>query len=272
MLKELGKIGLVAAAGSTLLVGTAQTASYALPHEGNDQATLAQKDATATEGSTSVNTLSRVEGSFVFNQTSLSSLEELNRALNNAAKHLCGSGFLTDQAAGARSAADWQISVSGAVDSQFNATLNELSKEGKARITMGCSCAGNPAGGLGTANVEVSGVTLTSIMRKAGVSDEANTIVFRSSDGYEVALPLSYVKQRHCMIAYAMNGEELKDSIGGSNQLWLGSTAALYFARDITSIRFESRETPPPAPGTQEAGIPYANMPGIGIMSSGVQE
>lgn len=66
----------------------------------------------------------------------------------------------------------------------------------------------------------------------------------------------------------AINGEKLDASIGGDNQLWLGSTSGSYFARDIVSISIETRQTPPPAPGTAEAGDSYANVPNVAIVSS----
>ncbi len=53
------------------------------------------------------------------------------------------------------------------------------------------------------------------------------------------------------------------------NQLWLGSSSARYFARNIVSITLEARQTPPPAPGTPEAGDTYANLPNVGVAYGG---
>jgi DMSO/TMAO reductase YedYZ molybdopterin-dependent catalytic subunit len=269
MLKTLGKIGLAAAAGSTLMVGVASVNnSDVVPNGDTGQDSLSQRDDQATQETVALKTLPSVEGIFTFDQTSLSTNGEIKRALNDAAKYICGSQLVGDRAAEMESFLDWKINVEGAVGSQFTATLDELAEEGKARIIMGCSCAGNPAGGLSSVNADIVGITIESIMSRAVVDDSANTIVFTSSDGYEIALPLTYVKQRHSMIVYEINGESLNNSVGGANQLWLGSTSALYFARDIENIRFESRATAPPSPGTRDADI-YANSPGIGITYSG---
>ena len=54
--------------------------------------------------------------------------------------------------------------------------------------------------------------------------------------------------------------------MGGVNQLWLGSTAASYFARDIVSITLEERETPPPSPHSDEARAAYQNLPNVGVL------
>lgn len=134
-----------------------------------------------------------------------------------------------------------------------------------AQVTMGCSCAGNPAGGLAAGNADVLGVTMLSIMNRANVAEDVNTIVFTSSDGYEIALPFYYVAQRFSLIAFDIAGEPVANSMGGTNQLWLGSTAANYFARDVATITFETREIAPPTPGTAQAGDTYANVPNISV-------
>ena len=66
-----------------------------------------------------------------------------------------------------------------------------------------------------------------------------------------------------------VNGSPIAQSAGGTNQLWLGSTSARYFARDITGITLEKRQTPPPAPGSDEADDEYANLPNVGVYFGG---
>lgn len=66
-----------------------------------------------------------------------------------------------------------------------------------------------------------------------------------------------------------VNGSPIAESAGGTNQLWLGSTSARYFARDITGITLEKRQTPPPAPGSDEADDEYANLPNVGVYFGG---
>ncbi len=100
----------------------------------------------------------------------------------------------------------------------------------------------------------------------------SNTVVFGSADGYEVALPLDYVFNRYAPIVFDVNGAPLAESMGGVNQLWLGSTSARYFARDIVSITLESRQTPPPKPGSAEAEDAYANLPNVGVFYGGTVE
>ena len=87
-----------------------------------------------------------------------------------------------------------------------------------------------------------------------------------------MAVPLFYVQQRYSVLAFNLNGEPLANSMGGANQLWLGSTAASYFAQDVVEITFESRQTPPPTPGTAEAGDAYATVPNVSIVQASTSE
>ncbi len=264
MLKKMGAIGLAIIAGSTLATGTALASGIQGSEEHN-----AVNEAEAAEAPSATRSVAKVEGVFTFDQSTLSSSEEIRSALTTHAKHLCGSAANYESASQEVSFEDWTLSVGGDVKNAYTVTMGELAEESSDTVTMGCSCIGNLAGGKGAVNAEVGGVTLQTLIARAGLLDSANTIVFTSADGYEIALPLNYVKYRYSLLVYDINGESTHDCIGSANQVWLGATAASYFARDVTSITFETRQTPPPAPGTEEAGDSYANAPGIGVISAG---
>ena len=57
--------------------------------------------------------------------------------------------------------------------------------------------------------------------------------------------------------------------MGGTNQLWLGSTSARYFTRDVVEIRVscEDEANIPPIPGTPEAGDSRTNLPNVGVLN-----
>ena len=125
---------------------------------------------------------------------------------------------------------------------------------------------GNPADGRATANAAVTGVSVYDLLEAAGgVSSGANAITFVSSDGYEVTLPLSYVLQRASMIVYQLNGEPLSASVGGTNQLWLGSTSARYFASDVVEVRVTCEDEIPAIPGSPASGDHASNVPNVGV-------
>lgn len=210
-----------------------------------------------------------VEGTFAWTQAEVTPTDLVASRMGGAAQVLCGSSWNT--ADGEAAAGDWVLHVTGDVENEVVATLDELAEEGAYHAVMGCSCAGNGADGLASVNAEVEGVTIAYLLETAGASLNANTLVFVSDDGYEVALPLSYVAQRASMVVYALNGAELTDSVGGTNQLWLGSTSARYFVRNVVEVRVETRDDAevPPVPGTPEAGDTYANVPNVAVVFGG---
>ena len=270
--RVMNKAGMAAAAGmgAFVLAGAGLGTSTALAAdaaasvaETAQQPAVAQVSAAPTAG---MQQLDVVEGTFAFSQGNVTPTAQVRRAFADAARYLCASEYMPADEFG--DALAWQLSVTSDTGTQMSATLGELAEDGAATITMGCSCSGNPAGGLASANVEVSGVTLASLMEQAGVTKAANTVTFTCADGYEVSLPLAYVTQRHALVAFSANGAPLSDSVGGTNQLWVGSTSARHFARDVVAVTFEARDAAdiPAAPGTAGASE-GVNLPNAGISS-----
>ena len=58
------------------------------------------------------------------------------------------------------------------------------------------------------------GVPITDLLQQAGISPNANTLIFLASDGYSSSLPLQYVTQNNILIAYKMNNLTLTDQTG----------------------------------------------------------
>ncbi|MGV8083302.1 MAG: hypothetical protein AB2L09_06705 [Coriobacteriia bacterium] len=97
-----------------------------------------------------------------------------------------------------------------------------------------------------------------------------NTVTFVSSDGYRMALPLSWVLEKGAILAYQVNGEALSASVSGSNQLWIPGAPAKYFTRDVVEIVLSHEEMVPPVPGEEQSGEDeYVNRPNVGVMKSG---
>ena len=253
--------------GSMLLLSMGTTAAVAVASDAaSGPADLEpQANQVVKAGSSQVKPAS-VQGSFAFTQAEASSNEAIAKAMG-ASKVLCGAQGAPLTAVAAE---DWVISVDGAVENPYALTVAELQDDPAVQQhLMGCSCSGNPADGMASVNAKVTGVSVANLLKKAGVAPDANTIVFASADGYEVALPLNYVKTRMCPIVFDVNGSPIAESAGGTNQLWLGSTSARYFARDIVSITLEARDEVPAAPGSEEADDAYANLPNVGVFFGG---
>lgn len=230
--------------------------------------TVAQPADAAVAPASAVVQADEVQGSFAFTQTELSSNEWIAKHLGEGSRYLCGA----DMAGSGEEAAveDWVLTIEGDVASPLSATVGELSESPAVQtLIMSCTCAGNPADGLAVANALVRGIPVLALVEAAQPDEAANTVVFTSADGYEMALPLSYLRSHYCPLVFDVNGSALAESVGGTNQLWLGSTPASYFVRDVTNIRVEARDEAPASPVSAEARTSYANLPNIGVMFGG---
>lgn len=211
-----------------------------------------------------------VRGAFAFTQTEVSSNAWMAQHIAGASRYLCGSGVVASGEAAAADPASWVLEVTGAVANPYEATIGELAATTEVQTAlMGCSCGANPADGLAVANALVEGIPMTLLLQMAQPDADANTLVFVSADGYEVALPYDYVTNRYCPLVFSVNGSDLIESVGGTNQLWLGSTPGNYFARDIVEVRVEVRDTPPADPTSDEARSELANLPNVGVAFGG---
>ena len=257
---------LVLAGGAAGLAGLSTSTAYG--DEARDMP-VAAVDAEASSLQAARVSAAVVEGDFSFVQTEVASNEWIYRNLAEGSRYLCGAR--ASETAGAERAEDWVLTVDGAVEKGYSATMQEIASTGAVQsVIMGCSCLGNPADGRAAANALVEGISALTLVTMACPEEGANTVVFTSSDGYQVALPLSYIQTHHCPVVFNVNGSRLEQSVGGTNQLWLGSTPASYFVRDVVSITLEERETPPASPTSDEARASYAaNLPNVGVLLGG---
>lgn len=204
-----------------------------------------------------------VQGAFTWNQGVLTPNSVIREVFRTAVAALCNG---TDDFVQVNPL-QWQIAVSGDVENAFTATVDDLAQEESVKQTMSCTCGGNPVDGRATITADVKGVPVMFLASQAKAKAGVNTVTFISSDGTELAMPFVYVRGHHGVISYEINGEDLSASVGGNNQLWLESTSANNFIRDIVEVRFTAEETVPANPGE---GQSYPNVPNIGISSADV--
>lgn len=108
--------------------------------------------------------VANVEGSFSYDQNTVSSVSYVSEVFNKAAAVLCSA--LPDYGMVQHAPL---IAVGGDVDNAFEATVDEMaSEEGSKSFVLACACASNVPGGGAIANAEVSGVSLESIAHMAG--------------------------------------------------------------------------------------------------------
>ena len=203
------------------------------------------------------------EGTFAFDQTTITPNTTIASTFRPATATLCSA--TTDFAE--VNPLEWKLSVTGNVDNEFTATVDELAGEDSVQQTMTCTCGGNPADGKAIVNADVKGIPVTYLIERANPADGANTVTFVCSDGTEQAFPLGYVIGRHAVISYEVNGEDLSASVGGNNQLWMTATPANYFVRDVVEVRITKEDVPPANPGENAE---HPNSPNVGMTASSV--
>lgn len=267
--------GAVVLAAGVGLAGLAFGADQAIADEAAGGAGLAEpagqvEQATGAAQAAGVRSVANIEGTFAWDQGVSAGNEVLARSLYGAARVLCGSldsvavaGEAAGDASAQEVAAIEQIAVTGDVACAFSASVAEFEEKAPVRTIMGCTCAGNPADGRASANADVAGFQLSALIEQACPLEGANTITFVCADGYEVALPLSYVAQRYAIVVTAVNGQDCAEAVGCSNQLWLGTTAARSFARDVVEVRITCEDVAPAAPGAPTD----ANQPNVGVLA-----
>lgn len=263
---DIKRITLSSLAAATLLAsgaGTALAADY--PTASNEAATASSTAAAETAAATANQTMAPkpVEGTFSWDQSTITSNERISQMFSKAVAHLCGSvaDFAQDNPL------QWRLAVSGDVANAFSATVDEMAAEDSVKDTMSCTCGANPTDGGATITAEVKGIPVTYLVERAEACDGANAITFVSSDGTETMMPLGYVIGRHAVISYEVNGEDLSASVGGNNQLWMTRTPAGYFVRDIVEVRITKEDVAPATPGE---GHTYPNSPNVGITAASV--
>lgn len=80
------------------------------------------------------------------------------------------------------------------------------------------------------------GVRIEDLLMKAGVRDDAVTLIFHAADGYTSSLPLDFVRQNDIMLAYKMNGVTLPPERGFPFQVVAESKWGYKWVKWVTRI------------------------------------
>ncbi|MBS5449981.1 MAG: molybdopterin-dependent oxidoreductase [Coriobacteriia bacterium] len=204
------------------------------------------------------------EGTFAYDQTTVTPNEDIRKVQGSSAV-LCGAREASSYA----NPLAWEIAVSGDVENAFSAPVEELVGEESVNQLMTCSCGGNPANGRAIVTAGVKGIPVEYLLARAGAEATANTVTFVGADGTRVAMPIGYVLGRHAVVSCEINGENLEQSVGGANQLWMAKTPGNYFVRDVVEIvvSTEDEANVPAAPGSEDE---HPNSPNAGILAASV--
>lgn len=252
---SLAAASLVAGGAGAALASAAQTGTDAI------LSPAAAVEAVESASFSPVVKADAAQGTFSWTQDAVTPNAVIASTFRSAVATLCNSTVGLTQT----NPLEWKISVGGDVENAFTATVDELAAADSVNQTMTCSCGSNPADGRAIVSADVKGIPVTYLIEQARPASGANTVTFVCSDGTEQAFPLGYVIGRHAVISYEVNDEDLSASVGGNNQLWMTSTPASYFVRDVVEVLITAEEEAPATPG---AGFDYPNSPNVGITGS----
>jgi len=80
------------------------------------------------------------------------------------------------------------------------------------------------------------GVSLAPLLDEAAPKPAANTVIFRSADGYSTSLPLAYIRQKNILLAFRMNGLTLPEARGFPFQVVAEDKWGYKWAKWVTLI------------------------------------
>lgn len=109
--------------------------------------------------------MARAEGVFSYDQEAVTPNETIRTMFQKAVRVVCGAGI----ALASENPLDWQLTVSGAVNDAYTASVGDLAGDESVQQKMTCTCGGNPAGGRAIVTANVKGIPVESILERAGV-------------------------------------------------------------------------------------------------------
>ena len=109
-------------------------------------------------------------------------------------------------------------------------------------------------------NAEVGGISIESLLVASQAQKGVNTVTFIADDGTQVSVPLSYAIGRHAVLGCEVNGEDIANSVGSANQLWMAKTPANYFLKNVVEVVFTVEDEVPAAPVAANPASPNVGV------------
>lgn len=184
------------------------------------------------------NTIENVQGEFHFHQDELTPSDDVFSLFGTVATAACAKpGFafngITEET--------YYVNVKGAVKKAFTLNLDQIKAREKEEVVLKCSC----SSGMALATTLVTGTKVSDVLQMAEIEEGANTVTFRSADGYGIPMPLQYVLDKEALLVYKIGDRELTAENGGQLQVWMPDTVARYFTRQVTQIEVSKEESIP---------------------------
>ncbi len=133
-------------------------------------------------------------------------------------------------------ASSWNLSVSGLVNTPLKLTLNDLEQMSVVEQYNTLECVSNYVGGNLIGTAQWTGVRLMDVLNMAGVQSSAQYVVFKSTDGYSVGIPMDRAMLEGTLLAFEMNGVPLPAEHGYPLRAIVPGLYGMNNAKWITSI------------------------------------
>ena len=131
--------------------------------------------------------------------------------------------------------ASYQLKVGGLVDKALTLSYDDvLARPSFSRVTVIHCVEGWDV------KVLWEGAALAALVDEAGPKGPANTVIFRSADGYSTSLPLEYVRKKNLLLAYKMNGLTLPAERGFPFQVVAEDKWGYKWAKWVIAIELAS--------------------------------
>ena len=127
--------------------------------------------------------------------------------------------------------ATFSLSVGGLVSEPFTLSLDEINAlpADEEFVELPCVEGWTEAGVW-------KGPRLAALLERAGVADEAETVVFSSPNGYTTSLTVADVEETDPILAYAVNGERLPEEQGYPLRLVVPDRLGYKWIKWVTGI------------------------------------
>jgi DMSO/TMAO reductase YedYZ molybdopterin-dependent catalytic subunit len=131
--------------------------------------------------------------------------------------------------------ASYRLQVFGLVDKPLNLTYADALARQKYSKVVTLNCVEG-----WSVTILWEGILVSDIIGQAGVKPGADTVIFRSYDGYSTSLPLGYIRQNNIILAYKMNNVTLPPERGFPFQVVAEDKYGYKWAKWITSIELSN--------------------------------
>jgi len=131
---------------------------------------------------------------------------------------------------------NYNLNITGLVDKQLNLTYDEVINQAPSQqkvITLNCVEGWS-------VTILWEGIPLKDLFDASGIKQGANTVIFRSYDGYSTSLPLSYILEKNIILAYKMNGVTIPEERGFPLMVVAESKWGYKWAKWVTEIELSN--------------------------------